>query len=261
MNRNDGLAAKKPRAAAGLAQKAPAEPIPRPENSSGHAYAFACRRPPHRRPARYFSVGTGARRAGCLAAMGFCLAWLSVFPIRSAAAQQTDSQDGQDAIGIRHKLYVSVALNSGAPVGTKGDDLDKGLVRLLIFVSDHSREATFYGGVPASFSDFDSANVAPARLVWKQDICHQNRGLPKISVGLVEGVLSASQMETSVSATTRHIGKLLPYDEIQIDRNLTKGADDLGQYMEQRVHTTASHILVDLKTYTEACIVQAKDHK
>jgi hypothetical protein len=162
-----------------------------------------------------------------------------------------------DRLGVRHSVTVSVApaLPSNQSTQT-GPDAQLFDLMVTIRISDHARETQFFGDIPVTWPEFPAAEGAPEKEIWKDEQCHQRRGLPKATIAAIEGVLEAAKARLTISARPRHRGQRLPFDEIRQPIPQPGGRDDLGQYLAYRVETTESHVIVLLKIYAVDCVLK-----
>ena len=123
----------------------------------------------------------------------------------------------------------------------------------FVRISDHAREAQFYGDVPVTLSDFSLSTGSPEQQVWADSVCHQRRGIPKYAVIAMDGAIADVGRRISIGARARHIGLPVPADEISAARRLLNGVDHIGPFTVLRAATMRSHLLLDLKLYTVNC--------
>ena len=190
-----------------------------------------------------------------------------------AAAQRTGNSPQSSPPGVKHVLYLSVksddpglqtADNAAAPKdqGAKetNKETPKATLRIIVRVSDHSQETSFFGDVPISIANFDLAKGSPEQQIWQDERCHHERGFPRTLVMTVDGVIvhgSDKQSDNQlVEARRRHIGLPVPWDEIMMASGLQFSSDGRGRFIETRTQTKESHLSVDLKMYMLPCEVQ-----
>jgi len=190
-----------------------------------------------------------------------------------AAAQRTGNSPQSPPPGVKHVLYLSVKSDDpdlqtveevGAPKtqGSKATNKEtpKATLRIVVRVSDHSQETSFFGDVPISIANFDLAKGSPEQQIWQDERCHHERGFPRTLVMTVDGVIAHGSGKQSdnqlVEARPRHIGRPIPWDEILMASGLQFGTDDRGRFIETRTQTKESHLSVDLKMYLLPCEVQ-----
>jgi hypothetical protein len=173
--------------------------------------------------------------------------------------------------GVKHVLYMSIrsddpdlqrADNSGAKDTQASQDqaskqTPKASLRVVVRLSDHSQETSFFGDVPASIANFDLAKGSPEQLIWQDERCHHERGFPRMLVMAVDGEIAHGSGKQSdnqlVEARPRHIGLRIPWDEIMMASSLQFGTDDRGPFIETRTQTKESRLVVDLKMYMMPC--------
>jgi hypothetical protein len=154
-----------------------------------------------------------------------------------------------DQLGVKH--FVTTAIVP-AQTGNEAEPRISGL-QLVVRISDHAREAQFFGDVPLSWPEFPVASGAPERKIWEDARCHQRRGLPTVAVVAIDGSLESGQSRVAISARHRHIGLRVPPDEIRQAQSLPGGRDESGRYLAFRIETAGSHVVVLLKVYVVDC--------
>ena len=168
------------------------------------------------------------------------------------AAGQTNASSFERN-GVRHVISASVGVDPAHQATTYGGERRLALT-LSVRISDHAVESEFYGQVPVTFSDFTAKQPPAERVVWENDRCHQKRGLPKMAVTEIKGeIKNGEEPSNAISARARHIGLLLPSDEVMAGTRLPDGRDQIGPFMAIRTQTSRSHLIVDLKLYILGC--------
>ena len=126
-------------------------------------------------------------------------------------------------------------------------------VTLYIFVSSHAVESNFGGQIAVPF-DRPSRDANDARLVWRDQACHQRRGYPKVTPLSVEGKVG----DREVLSRPRTLGRHLPRDELA-----TQGLvmhEDTGSRQDTRWRiTTSSGLTFAMHVTTDACVLSAAD--
>jgi hypothetical protein len=190
-----------------------------------------------------------------------------------AAAQRIGNSAPSSPPGVKHVLYLSVksddpglrtAHNDGAPKDQGSKEPTKqtpnATLRIVVRVSDHSLETSFFGDVPISIANFDLDKGSPEQLIWQDERCHHERGFPRTLVMTVDGLIAHGFGKQSdnqlVEARPRHIGRPIPWDEILMASGLQFGTDDRGRFIETHTQTKESYLSVDLKMYMLPCEVQ-----
>lgn len=163
----------------------------------------------------------------------------------------------QTTLGVRHRIDVVVSAESNAPIlerlrGAKGE------LSFTVRLSANSRESRFFGMLHLSFSGIVVPDRAGEPLVkqtklWEEEACHQRRGLPKVTVTQLSGGFGEGEQRVAISAINRHIGLLMPPDELTPGIKLDPGRDDLGPFYAFRAQTRDSRLNVDLKIYPFDC--------
>jgi hypothetical protein len=174
---------------------------------------------------------------------------LFIAAANDAAGQTNASSFGRN--GVRHVISASVGVDPAHQATTYGGERRLALT-LSVRISDHAVESEFYGQVPVTFSDFTAKQPPPERMIWEDGRCHQERGLPKMAVTEIKGeIKNGEEPSNAISARARHIGLMLPSDEVMAGTRL--GRDQIGPFMAIRTHTSRSHLIVDLKLYILGC--------
>lgn len=162
-------------------------------------------------------------------------------------------------LGVRHRIDVMVSAEPDAPIlrhlaGAKGE------LGFTVRLSANSTESRFFGMLHPSFPNIvvpetsDKPLVAETKL-WEEAVCHQRRGLPKVTVTQLTGHFGEGEGQIEISGLGRHIGLLVPPDELTPGIKLGQGSDDLGLFYAFRAQTRNSRLNVDLKIYQFDCIL------
>ncbi len=151
--------------------------------------------------------------------------------------------------GVKHAVEVSI----GADPKIAPQDMPHGSLKLVIWISAHSRQADFAGEIPVEFENIDLNKGAPFRPVWTQDHCHERRGLPRIWIEHLSGSIGSGETETTVAAEPRRIGLALPKDELQTAQQVETayGAGQSERILRARSMT--SHLLIEIKLINTSC--------
>ncbi|PSO16648.1 hypothetical protein C7G42_23435 [Bradyrhizobium sp. MOS003] len=168
---------------------------------------------------------------------------------RSAAAE----------LGVRHRIDVTVSAEPDAPIlshlkGAKGE------LSFTVRLSANSKESKFFGMLRPSFPDIVVPDGVGKPLVqqsklWEEEVCHQRRGLPKVTVTQLGGHFGEGEERIEISAINRHIGVLVPPDELTPGIKLDPGSDSFGVFYAFRAQTRNSRLNVDLKIYPIDCFL------
>jgi hypothetical protein len=154
--------------------------------------------------------------------------------------------------GVRHQIYVAVAVGAASPLRQLAA---RATLTVLLRISDHARDANFYGTVPATFADFAISERPPEKLVWEDRACHHERGLPTTTVFALNGLIAQQRDESIISAQPRHLGKTLPADEIVPQQAFMMGSDRTGKFLVQHMITRQSQIQIEVKLYAVDCMI------
>jgi len=162
-------------------------------------------------------------------------------------------------LGVRHRIDVVVSAEPDAPIfqhlkGAKGE------LSFAVRLSANSKESKFFGMLHPSFPDITVPDGSGKPLVqqtklWEEEVCHQRRGLPKVTVTQLSGHFGEGEGRIEISAINRHIGLLVPPDELTPGIKLDQGSDDLGVFYAFRAQTRNSRLNVDLKIYPIDCFL------
>jgi hypothetical protein len=143
--------------------------------------------------------------------------------------------------------------DSASPYARQNYDQSKASLDVKIRISAHATESNYFGVVSETFSNFRPNEGSEEKLFWQDGRCHQRRGLPKTTVTAIDGSIDNERAKTGIAARPRHLGVLLPSDEITAGTRLSYGADNAGRFMAYRSQTKASHLFVDVKVYVIDC--------
>ena len=161
--------------------------------------------------------------------------------------------------GVKHRIDATVSIETGSSLIRPSREA-KGVLTLFVRVSANSREARYFGILSPSFSDIVLSEKSPILVrqtkIWEEGVCHQRRGLPKVTVVQVKGTFEADHERVEVLAAVRRIGLHVPPDELTPGIKLPDGADSVGRYYGLRARTRDSRLNVDLKVYEIDCLLQ-----
>ena len=109
-----------------------------------------------------------------------------------------------------------------------------------------------------SFPDIvvpDAANrpLTQQTKLWEEEVCHQRRGLPKVTVTQLGGHFGEGEGRMEIFAINRHIGLLVPPDELTPGIKLDPGSDSFGVFYAFRAQTRNSRLNVDVRIYSIDC--------
>lgn len=184
------------------------------------------------------------------------LAFALVF-VGSAPLEEAFGAAGE--LGIRHRIDVVVSAEPDAPIFQHLKSA-KGELSFTVRLSANSKESKFFGMLHPSFPDITVPDgsgkplVEPTKL-WEEEVCHQRRGLPKVTVTQLSGHFGDGEGRIEISAIVRHIGLLVPPDELTPGIKLDQGSDSLGLFYGFRAQTRNSRLNVDLKIYPMDCFL------
>lgn len=193
--------------------------------------------------------------------MSFRAFWrvLILVPVGFAAAPAEKALGAAAELGVRHRIDVTVSAEPDAPVLSRLKGA-KGELSLTVRLSANSRESKFFGMLRPSFPDIVVPDGPGKPLVeqtklWEEDVCHQRRGLPKVTVTQLSGHFAQGEGRIEISAINRHIGLLVPPDELTPGIKLDQRSDGFGPFYAFRAQTRNSRLNVDLKIYPIDCFL------
>ncbi|MBR0715881.1 hypothetical protein [Bradyrhizobium liaoningense] len=162
-------------------------------------------------------------------------------------------------LGVRHRIDVVVSAEPDAPIFQRFKGA-KGELAFTVRLSANSTESRFFGMLRPSFPDIVVPSTSGKPLVqqtklWEEEVCHQRRGLPKVTVTQLGGRFGEGEGRVEISGINRHIGLLVPPDELTPGIKLEPGSDSLGLFYAFRAQTRNSRLNVDLKIYPIDCFL------
>lgn len=151
--------------------------------------------------------------------------------------------------GIRFQIKAAIRADPAAPYARQTYGRAEASLTVKLRISSHARETRFYGVTSARFKDFSLISGSAEMLFWDDYKCHQRRGLPKTTVVAIDGSVATDERQIAIHARPRHLGVLLPADEI------TQGIQiaDRVAAIAFRSQSKASHLIVDVKIYASDC--------
>lgn len=162
-------------------------------------------------------------------------------------------------LGVRHRIDVVVSAEPDAPIFRRLREA-KGELSFTVRLSANAKESRFFGMLHPAFSDIVVPDGAGKPLVrqtklWEEEVCHQRRGLPKVTVTQLAGHFGEGDGRIEISGINRHIGRLVPPDELTPGIKLDSGSDNVGLFYGFRAQTRISRLNVDLKIYPIDCFL------
>jgi hypothetical protein len=199
-------------------------------------------------------------RAAVSARIAFAVLGL-IIALPSTLAEEAAKAPAVPAIkGIENLLYLTIKADPASPLLTQANGESVPASQLVsakftvhVRISAHSQETNFFGVVPAIVPEFDLRKGSKAQLIWRDGRCHHERGLPKVTVTGVDGLVSGGQEIHSVIARWRQLGLFLPRDEVQASRRMDGGTDSIGSFIATLTETKQTRLLLDLKSYILPC--------
>lgn len=184
---------------------------------------------------------------------------LALVPVIFGSAPDGKARGAAAELGVRHRIDVMVSAEPDAPILTRLRGA-KGELSFTVRLSANSKESKFFGMLRPSFPDIvvpDGAGkpLVPQTKLWEEDLCHQRRGRPKVTVTQLGGHFSEGEGRIEISAVNRHIGVLVPPDELTPGIKLEPGSDNFGVFYAFRAQTRTGRLNVDLKIYPIDCFL------
>lgn len=175
----------------------------------------------------------------------------------SLAHAQTGKMPGQaidyQKHGIKFQIKASIKSAVTPPEPRREDDRNVGTLAVKLRISAHAIGSNYFGEITEIFSNFKLFQGSDEKLYWQDEVCHQQRGFPKITVTAIDGTISGEKADVTISARPRHIGKLVPDDEISAGTRLPAGSDKYGNFIAYRSDTRQSRLFVNVKVYLIDC--------
>ncbi|GLR98037.1 hypothetical protein [Bradyrhizobium liaoningense] len=184
---------------------------------------------------------------------------LALVPFTVALAPGGTALGATAELGVRHRIDVTISAEPDAPILSRLKGA-KGELSFTVRLSANSKESKFFGMLRPSFPDIFVPDGAGKALVqqtklWEEEVCHQRRGLPKVTVTQLSGHFADGEGRIEISAINRHIGVLVPPDELTPGIKLDPGSDSFGVFYAFRAQTRNSRLNVDLKIYPIDCFL------
>ena len=155
--------------------------------------------------------------------------------------------------GIRFQINASIMADPTSSYAKQAESRNTATLDVKIRISAHATESQFFGEITKTFEDFRPNEGSVDLPFWHDAKCHQRRGLPKTTVTAIDGSIATTNGNVKISARPRHLGMLLPSDEISAGTRLPDGADENGNFIASRSQTKLSRLFVDVKVYVIDC--------
>jgi hypothetical protein len=163
--------------------------------------------------------------------------------------------EGVREVGVRHSLVASIEPDRDSVSTGQEGQANKATADVSVRVLDYAHDYRFYGVVHGKFSDFNPHVGAAAQEIWADPACHQNRGLPTITVLAIDGQITQDGKSSEFAARPRYIGGRLPVDEIVLKRDNPAAHGNPNQSFVMLASTSQSHVIVKLILKTANCSV------
>ncbi|MFK4505524.1 hypothetical protein LPJ38_34325 [Bradyrhizobium daqingense] len=191
--------------------------------------------------------------------MRFRTFWRLLALVPFTVAQAGTALGASAELGVRHRIDVMISAEPDAPILSRLKGA-KAELAFTVRLSANSKESKFFGMLRPSFPDIVVPDGPGKPLVqqtklWEEDVCHQRRGLPKVTVTQLSGHFADGGGRIEISAINRHIGLLVPPDELTPGIKLGPGSDSFGVFYAFRAQTRNSRLNVDLKIYPIDCFL------
>ena len=155
--------------------------------------------------------------------------------------------------GVRHALIAAIEADQDAAAPKQDVEALNSTVDILVRVLDYATDSRFFGVVDGKFSNFDLSKGAAAQEIWADRKCHQKRGFPRIWVLAINGTIARGEMVLNVAAVPRHIGELVPRDEVVTQRDPHVDLNDPNQNLVTLARTTDSRLRIELTIKSTKC--------
>jgi hypothetical protein len=172
---------------------------------------------------------------------------------QSHGARGQSLHTNTDKIGVRHALIAAVEANQDATAAKRDVEARNATVDVQVRVLDYAPDSRFYSVVDGKFSDFDLGSGAKAQEIWADQKCHQYRGLPRIWVLAINGKITRGESVLDIAARPRHVGELVPKDEVVTQKDRNEERDDPNQNVVTIARTTESRLTVKLTLQSTRC--------
>ncbi|MCK1341626.1 hypothetical protein IVB38_38010 [Bradyrhizobium sp. 38] len=183
--------------------------------------------------------------------------WYSLGLVLAGAAPLGEAAGQTQQLGVRHRIDVVVSAEPDAPI-LQRLRWAKGELSFTVRLSANSKESKFFGMLHPSFADIVVPDKSDKPLVqqtklWEEEVCHQRRGMPKVTVTQLGGHFGEGDGRIEISGMNRHVGLLVPPDELTPGIKLDQGSDNFGLFYGFRAQTRNSRLNVDLRIYPIDC--------
>ena len=159
--------------------------------------------------------------------------------------------------GVRHAIIATIEADQDTVAAKRGVEARSAAVDIMVRVLDYASDYRFYGVVDGKFSNFDPSSGAEAQEIWADRICHQYRGLPRIWVLAINGRITRGETVFDIAARPRHVGELVPKDEVVTQKDRDVERDDPNQSVVTFARTTESRLSVKLTLKSTKCRLNA----
>jgi hypothetical protein len=155
--------------------------------------------------------------------------------------------------GVRHALIAAIEADQDAATAKRDVKARNATVDIELRILNYASDYRFYGVVDGKFSDFDPGSGSEAQQIWADQRCHQYRGLPRIWVLAINGRITRGETVLDIAARPRHVGELVPKDEIVTQKDRNVELNDPNQSVVTLARTTESRLSVKLTLKSTKC--------
>jgi len=189
---------------------------------------------------------------------------LSVFVALALCLGQSHDVNGQglntniNETGVRHAIIAAVEADQGGSAAKQDGEARNATVDIQVRVLDYAPDYRFFGVVDGKFSDFDPGSGAKPEEIWSDRKCHQYRGLPRIWVLAINGKITRGDSVLEIAAQPRHVGELVPKDEVVTQKDRNEERDDPNRSVVTLARTTESRLSIRLTLVSTKCRLNAE---
>jgi hypothetical protein len=164
--------------------------------------------------------------------------------------------------GVQHRIDASVTIDPEAPLLSDMPGAVGGIA-FTVRLSANSKESRFFALLSPAFSGLrlaaDKLDLVDQTKIWEEGVCHQRRGLPKVTVTSVTGGFEGNGRKREVKSDLRRVGVRISDDDLTAGIKLPPGSDAVGSFYAVRAQSKLTKLNVDLKIYAFPCVLDAKE--
>jgi hypothetical protein len=166
-------------------------------------------------------------------------------------------RNSSNETGVRHAIIAAIEADQDTAAANRGAEARSAAVDIMVRILDYASDYRFYGVVDGKFSSFDPGIGAEAQEIWADQKCHQYRGLPRIWILAINGKSTRGETAFDIAARPRHVGELVPKDEVVTQKDRNVELDDPNQSVVTLAKTTESRLSVKLTLKSTKCRLNA----